>query len=185
MAEPKGKKVLDVDIYARNTEGCALHEQHCQGTVRQSYTPRHSAELALALTRQQHLNGLNVHRPQVPLSSDMSKNTRPVSVTSTFRIRTSEGKGAAFQARTPCSLHSPLPLPADNPSATPLGAVSQGSNSTLNMHHHSLRLIARFLRRQLGLQQAHSPLQIHARVRIGNPLKVLLYLLRDLLQTLR
>jgi hypothetical protein len=34
MAEPKGKKVLDVDIYARDTEGGALHEQHCQGTVR-------------------------------------------------------------------------------------------------------------------------------------------------------
>jgi hypothetical protein len=45
--------------------------------------------------------------------------------------------------------------------------------------------ITRFLRRQLGLQQAHSPLQIHARVRIGDPLKVLLYLLRNLLQTLR
>ena len=35
------------------------------------------------------------------------------------------------------------------------------------------------------MQQAHSALQIHARVRIGDPLNVLFYLLRDLLQTLR
>ena len=41
-----------------------------------------------------------------------------------------------------------------------------------------------FLRRQLGLQQVHSSLQIHARIRIGDPLNVLFYLLRDLLQTL-
>ena len=53
------------------------------------------------------------------------------------------------------------------------------------MHQHRLHLIEKFLRRQLGLQQAHSPLKIHARVRIGDPRKVLLYLLRDLLQTLR
>jgi hypothetical protein len=33
-AEPKGKKVLDVDIYAKGTEGAALHERHCHGTVR-------------------------------------------------------------------------------------------------------------------------------------------------------
>ena len=30
----KGKKVLDVDIYARDTEGTALREQHCHGMVR-------------------------------------------------------------------------------------------------------------------------------------------------------
>jgi len=35
------------------------------------------------------------------------------------------------------------------------------------------------------MQQVHSALQIHARVCIGDPLNVLFYLLRDLLQTLR
>jgi hypothetical protein len=54
----------------------------------------------------------------------------------------------------------------------------------VTVHQHRLCLIARFLRRQLGLQQAHSPLQIHARVRIGDPLKVLFYLFHDLLQLL-
>jgi hypothetical protein len=34
MAEPKGKKVLDVDIYATGTDGAALHERHCHGMVR-------------------------------------------------------------------------------------------------------------------------------------------------------
>ena len=45
-------------------------------------------------------------------------------------------------------------------------------------------LIAGFLRRQLGLQYTHSLLQIHARVTSRYPLKVLCYLLHDLLQTL-
>lgn len=33
-AGPKGKEVLDVDIYATGTDGVALHERHCHGTVR-------------------------------------------------------------------------------------------------------------------------------------------------------
>ncbi len=34
MAEPIGKKVLDVDIYATGTDSAPLHEQHCHGAVR-------------------------------------------------------------------------------------------------------------------------------------------------------
>jgi hypothetical protein len=39
--------------------------------------------------------------------------------------------------------------------------------------------MTRVLRRYLSPQQAHGPLQIHARFRLGDPLKVILYLLRD------
>ena len=42
----------------------------------------------------------------------------------------------------------------------------------------------RILHRQLSLQQAHSPLQIYARISFRYPLNVLFYLLYDLLQTL-
>lgn len=78
MAESKGKKVLDVDIYARESDGAAPHERHRHGTERQSLTictPRHSVELAPALTRQRRhqqrqpssmIAGLGSH------SSDMS-----------------------------------------------------------------------------------------------------------------
>ena len=34
MTEPKGKKMLDVDIYATGTDGAAFHERVCHGTVR-------------------------------------------------------------------------------------------------------------------------------------------------------
>src|SRR6266849_2934284 len=83
MAAPKGKKVLDVDIYARDTEGTALHERHCHGMVRLSittYTPRHAAQLA---HQQRH------HRPQVLLKSL----THLHSV-----LQASEGKGVAVEA---------------------------------------------------------------------------------------
>ena len=51
-----------------------------------------------------------------------------------------------------------------------------------NSQHAKLAQVAPLLRRQFRTQQAHGPLQIHARVRLGDPLKVLLYLLRDSLQ---
>jgi hypothetical protein len=47
------------------------------------------------------------------------------------------------------------------------------------MHRHMLHVIARVLLRQLSPQQAHGPLQIHDRFRLGDPLKVVMYLLRD------
>jgi len=70
-----------------------------------------------------------------------------------------------------------LPLRADCLSASPnLNSTPTGSTG-----HAS----SQGLRPQRDRQQAHSPLKIYARVRIGDPLHVLFYLLHDLLQTLR
>ena len=46
-------------------------------------------------------------------------------------------------------------------------------------HPDRLCVIARYLCRWLSPQQAHGPLQIHARIGLRDPLKVVLYLLRD------
>lgn len=103
---------------------------------------------------------------------------------SLFHIRTSEGKGAAYEARIPCSPHN---VTRYGPTIRPPchwqcpKAQTQLSTCTGTGRASSKKI----LRRQLGLQQVHSLLNIHARVRIGDPRKVLLYLLRDLLQTLR
>ena len=111
---------------------------------------------------------LSLSHPAAPLRIDFKKSHVSDTSTSPGRVRTSEGKGAAVE-----------PIRRFHTSWYVLRAEIRPGQS------QRLRFIAGFLRHQLGMQRTHSPLQIHARVRIDDPLKVIFCMLRDLLQTLR
>jgi hypothetical protein len=173
-----------VTVTMLRTQGTTLHERLSQnGPAIVDNLYSHGGQEQVSESTYGQLNG----------TTDMSTlNTHHlpgIQYLRSVRIRISEGKGVAVEARMPCSvsLHDVTVYFTYIYLYEPIRITSRqyATHSTLNMHQHRLHLITRFLCRQLRLQQAHSPLQIHGRVPINDPLNVLFYPLHDLLQTLR